>query len=50
MTTDCILSGMIKAFDLSALPSEDEFLEICEPTEDEPEEEMEVDFGSLTGI
>ena len=41
---------MIKAFDLSALPSEDEFLEICEPTEDEPEEEMEVDFGSLTGI
>ena len=41
---------LVKSFDLSALPSEDEFLEICEPTEDEPEEEMAVDFGRLTGI
>lgn len=41
---------LIKTFDLSALPSEEEFLEICEPAEDEPEEEMAVDFGRLMGI
>ena len=41
---------LIKTFDLSALPSEEEFLELCEPAEDEPEEEMAVDFGRLMGI
>lgn len=41
---------LIKSFDLSALPSEEEFLEICEPVEDESFEESIAGICGLTGM
>lgn len=41
---------LVKSFDLSELPSEDEFLGICEPVEDEEVEELMTEIGGLTGM
>lgn len=41
---------LLKSFDLSELPSEEEFLEICEPAEDEPVEELIGEISGLMGI
>ena len=41
---------LFKSFDLSALPSEEEFLEICEPIEDELIDEPIFGLDGLTGI
>ena len=41
---------LIKSFDLSGLPAEEEFLEICEPAEDEPFEELIGEINGLIGI
>lgn len=41
---------LFKSFDLSALPSEEEFLEICEPIEDEMIDEPISGLEGLTGI
>lgn len=41
---------LLKSFDLSALPSEEEFLEICDPIEDESMDEPVSGLDGLTGI
>lgn len=41
---------LLKSFDLSALPSEEEFLEICDPIEDESMDEPVSGLDRLTGI
>ena len=41
---------LYQSFDLSNLPSEGEFLEICEPEQDEPDEEETPVLNGLTGM
>lgn len=41
---------LVRSFDLSALPSEEEFLEMCEPTEDELMDELTFGLDGLTGM
>ena len=41
---------LCQSFDLSNLPSEEEFLEICEPEQDEPDEEETPALNGLTGM
>ena len=42
--------GLCQSFDLSNLPSEEEFLGICEPEQDEPDEEETPVLNGLTGM
>lgn len=41
---------LCQSFDLSNLPSKEEFLEICEPEQDEPDEEETPVLNGLTGM